>query len=199
VARPPLVGGLSRTPLFVRLTGRYHQVGQTALVARARNYQHLSQPVETGEPLRYGVSRILVRDPDEPVADAVHGVLGALPYLRPPLLELFEFYDPHLVGVHEPCLLPRETSQVTLELLRLSLLEVALSPAGRRVEPGKHGQSTPTRAAVCRSASILHFGRDGDRRLFISLDHLGLPYPPRSGSLSKFPEGRRERSGCSPG
>jgi hypothetical protein len=75
--------------------------------------------------------------------------------------------------------------------------------AGRRVEPGKHSQSTeqstPTRAAVCRSASILHFGWDGDRRLSISLDHLGLPYPPRSGSLSKFPEGRRERPGCSPG
>jgi hypothetical protein len=37
---------------------------------------------------------------------------------------------------------------------------------------------------------------DGDRRLFMSLDHLGLPYPPRS--LWKFPERRRERPECSP-
>ena len=59
------------------------------------------------------------------------------------------------------------------------------------------GRRTPTRAAVCRSASILHFGRHGDRRLFISLDLLGLPYPPRSGS--KFPERRLGRPGCSPG
>jgi hypothetical protein len=52
-------------------------------------------------------------------------------------------------------------------------------------------------AGPYRPASILLFGRDANRRLFMSLDHLGLPNPPRS--LSKFPERRRGRPVCSPG
>jgi hypothetical protein len=45
-------------------------------------------------------------------------------------LEFLKLYDPRLVGVHEPRLLPRETPQVSLELLRLGLLFVVVCRAG---------------------------------------------------------------------
>jgi len=56
--------------------------------------------------------------------------IAPLGYLRAALLELFERYDSRLVGIHEPRLLPRETPQVTLELLRFGLLFVVVCGAG---------------------------------------------------------------------
>jgi hypothetical protein len=56
--------------------------------------------------------------------------IAPLGYLRPALFKFFELYDPRLVGIHEPCLLPRETLQVTLELLCLSLLSVTVFRGG---------------------------------------------------------------------
>jgi hypothetical protein len=56
--------------------------------------------------------------------------LATLGYLRLALLEFLEFYDPRLVGVHESCLLPREALQVSLELLRLSLLSFTVFRGG---------------------------------------------------------------------
>jgi hypothetical protein len=55
--------------------------------------------------------------------------LAPLSYLRAAFLEFLKLYDPRLVGVHEPCLLPRETPQVSLELLRLGVLFVVVCGA----------------------------------------------------------------------
>jgi hypothetical protein len=56
--------------------------------------------------------------------------LAPLGYLRPALFKFFELYDPRLVGIHQPCLLSRETLQVSLELLRLGVLFVVVCGAG---------------------------------------------------------------------
>jgi hypothetical protein len=65
--------------------------------------------------------------------------LATLSYLRSALFELLELYDPRLVGVHEPRLLPREAPQVSLELLRRSLLSATVfrGRAGEILELGK--------------------------------------------------------------
>jgi hypothetical protein len=56
--------------------------------------------------------------------------LAPLSYLRVTFLEFLKLYDPRLVGVYEPPLLPRETPQVSLELLRLGVHFVAVFQGG---------------------------------------------------------------------
>ena len=151
---------------------------------------HLLQP-DVGKPAQFTTARWLNPCGMFPTSRLARASYSSLRSAQDQTV-LGEFLAYRLDGTHHAFVVVRQKPNARDE---------QCGEAGRRVEPGKHSQSTepstPTRAAVCRSASILHFGRDGDRRLSISLDHLGLPYLPRS--LSKFPERRRERPGCSPG